>query len=310
VITYRDVREPFAAIVEGGPGRDDLWAAASGSPITITGGDDADRIVFFPPEPGDPPTPPGRYRLAGDAGNDWIQAQPGVRGSDPGAGLQIEGGSGADELRGSLGPDQMSGGPGEDHIWDSPGNDWISGGEDADEIYGAEGNDVIFGGGGDDRISAGAGANQVLGDAGNDTINVRNLAHADDVGCGEGRDRVWMETALDLLGTDCEYIEIPERCPRGRAPCTQIVTMLAARPGARVSARPAPRRRGLILGRARTRIPNAAGKGRIPLSAAGRVLIERRGLARVWRVSRVSAPRGKRPPIVRVRKILLTLRHR
>ncbi len=294
VTTYTDVREPFAASVDGGPGRDDLWAAASGSPITISGGDDADRIVFFPPEPGEPPTPPGRYLLAGDAGDDWIQAQAGVNGSDPGAGLQIEGGPGTDELRGSAGPDQLSGGPGEDRIWDSAGNDSISGGDDADEIYGAEGNNVISGGDGDDHISAGAGANQVFGDAGNDTINVRNIAFADDVGCGEGTDRVVMETALDQLGTDCEFVEIAERCPRGRAPCAQIVTMIAPRPRGRAATRRAPRRRGLILGRARTRIPDAAQKGRIPLSASGRSFIERRGLARVWRVSRVSAPRSSR----------------
>jgi hypothetical protein len=65
----------------------------------------------------------------------------------------VDGGDGADWLRGDYGNDVFSGGPGKDKIEGNKGNDTIDGGDGDDHIEGSEGSDTLQGGGGNDVIT-------------------------------------------------------------------------------------------------------------------------------------------------------------
>jgi Ca2+-binding RTX toxin-like protein len=65
----------------------------------------------------------------------------------------VDGGDGADWLKGDVGADALRGGPGKDKLEGWKGNDALDGGDGDDEINGALGADTIQGGGGNDVIS-------------------------------------------------------------------------------------------------------------------------------------------------------------
>jgi hypothetical protein len=65
----------------------------------------------------------------------------------------VDGGDGADWLRGDVGDDTLSGGPGKDKLEGWKGDDRLDGGDGDDQIQGALGADTIQGGGGNDVIS-------------------------------------------------------------------------------------------------------------------------------------------------------------
>lgn len=85
--------------------------------------------------------------------------------------VQVNGGDGPDEIRGSHHADLINVGSGDDYVVGQKGDDEIWGGGGADELYGCEGNDTINGEVGDDYIE---------GEEGNDTING-----------GDGRDEIY-----------------------------------------------------------------------------------------------------------------------
>ncbi|HWH93484.1 MAG TPA: hypothetical protein VNT03_06455 [Baekduia sp.] len=86
----------------------------------------------------------------------------------------VDGGDGADWMRGTNALDDFRGGPGNDRL----------------ETY--KGNDTIDGGDGDDKIDAGAGADTINGGAGNDTISPDNFfdPSPDVVDGGPGTDSI------------------------------------------------------------------------------------------------------------------------
>jgi serralysin len=91
----------------------------------------------------------------------------------------LRGGSGADQLSGFAGADDMHGNTGTDTLWGGDGEDWVVGGQDGDALhgevggdiaYGNLGNDTAWGGDGDDTLTAGQGDDLIHGDAGNDWL--------------------------------------------------------------------------------------------------------------------------------------------
>ena len=90
------------------------------------------------------------------------------------AGMQFEGGSGADVLTGGWGNDTLSGYQGDDLLTGDIGNDMLDGGSGNDLLNGGVGNDVLRGGDGNDRIyyDPADTASFVSGGAGIDTLLV------------------------------------------------------------------------------------------------------------------------------------------
>ena len=99
----------------------------------------------------------------------------------------LDGGAGADTLRGAGGDDTLAGGAGADLLDGGAGNDTLRGGEDDDVLVGGAGNDVLDGGAGSDtasyasgsaavRVSLAISGAQATGGGGNDTLTgIENL---------------------------------------------------------------------------------------------------------------------------------------
>ncbi|WP_281927495.1 LamG-like jellyroll fold domain-containing protein [Roseibium album] len=123
---------------------------------------------------------------------------------EPDGGKLVEGGSGHDNLLGSVnddvlkgyaGNDTIDGNDGNDVVFGGDGNDYLSGANGDDTLYGEGGNDTIrgdagadtlHGGDGDDRLSGHSGDDTLNGDAGNDTL--KGHAGNDTLNGGSGKD--------------------------------------------------------------------------------------------------------------------------
>ncbi len=82
----------------------------------------------------------------------------------------LNGGSGKDELEGTVGPDALIGGGGKDLLDGSAGADRLNGGSGPDVLKGKDGNDVLRGGGGSDQLLGGKGRDNLQGQAGQDRL--------------------------------------------------------------------------------------------------------------------------------------------
>jgi len=97
----------------------------------------------------------------------------------------LNGGSGRDDLEGTVGRDVLLGGSGKDLLDGGVGADRLIGGSGPDELRGANGNDVVQGGGGNDRLLGGKGRDSLQGQAGQDRLyGDQSRDHADG---GSGR---------------------------------------------------------------------------------------------------------------------------
>lgn len=83
----------------------------------------------------------------------------------------MSGGRGADELRGSDGPDRLAGNRGRDTIKGRDGRDILPGGKGRDTIKAGKGRDVVWGGRGRDTIKGQAGQDTLRGGRGRDKAN-------------------------------------------------------------------------------------------------------------------------------------------
>jgi Ca2+-binding RTX toxin-like protein len=136
--------------------------------------------------------------------------------------LTITGTPGNDALRGTDDPDTLDGLGGMDDIFGYGGGDTIYGRAGYDLVFGYGGADVLYGGGGPDeimgddgvteagddflyggaggeyRMNPGGGADRVWGGLGDDVISLQDDGEPDVVDCGEGRDKVYLGTEVDL----------------------------------------------------------------------------------------------------------------
>jgi Tol biopolymer transport system component len=106
---------------------------------------------------------------------------------------RIDGGPGADVLRGTPYFDRIDGNGGNDRLFGNGGNDVIDGGIGNDGVGGGSGDDVIYGGPGNDILSGGTGNDVIYAGPGHDKI-----------GCGPGRDTVHLEPGD--TARDCERV--------------------------------------------------------------------------------------------------------
>ncbi|MEV0649120.1 M91 family zinc metallopeptidase [Phytomonospora sp. NPDC050363] len=177
--------------IRTGAGDDVVDVDTGASPITVLGGDGAEKVTAkggphtVLTGGGDDKVNGGSYVGTG-SGNDEIQAGDGDD--------VIAGGTGNDEIYGGKGADSIDGGSGDDYVDGQDGDDVLHGGDDADIVYGLDGVDRIFGGAGadyleggkdDDLAAGGSGADIVSGGRGADTLLG---GHDPDVIYG-GRDR-------------------------------------------------------------------------------------------------------------------------
>jgi Ca2+-binding RTX toxin-like protein len=162
--------------------------------------------------------------LDGGGGNDHIRADPGASESRGGPGADVisgsffDGGAGDDSITGTggygrggndiitgrAGRDWLEGGPGADVIRGTGSNDFIAGDAGADTLAGGNGRDEIWGdwsfdgGHGNDTIRGGPGPDNVRGQGGNDTFDMRD-GFADRVLGNGGADRARIDRALDIV---------------------------------------------------------------------------------------------------------------
>jgi Ca2+-binding RTX toxin-like protein len=112
-----------------------------------------------------------RFQVNGLGGDDSVTAHDGVGALTL---LSVDGGTGADTITGSDGPDLILGGE---------GNDVLNGGGGDDRLVGDRGNDTMNGGAGDDTLvwNNGDGTDVANGDDGRDDIEVNGAPAAGDV---------------------------------------------------------------------------------------------------------------------------------
>jgi Ca2+-binding RTX toxin-like protein len=161
--------------VDGGDG-DDLFTADAlvldGSPITITGGENA--------ETGGDTLSSGSYNS-----DVTVDLTAGGTGADPESGTMqlgsttvtftevenIQTGAGDDTITGSAGDDNVTTGDGADVVNAGDGDDNVTGGAGADTLTGGDGADTLFGGDDDDVLNVGSG-DSAFGDDGDDVFNL------------------------------------------------------------------------------------------------------------------------------------------
>ena len=107
-----------------------------------------------------------------------------------------DGGHGRDRLIGTAKPDRLDG---------RAGPDLLKGRGGEDRLIGGKGRDRIWGGAGRDEINTRAG--QPVASGGRDVIRARDRG-PDEINCGAGRDRAYVDVAEDGV-YDCEEVIEP-----------------------------------------------------------------------------------------------------
>ncbi|MCC6233854.1 MAG: hypothetical protein IT580_14495, partial [Verrucomicrobiales bacterium] len=170
--------------VFGGLGNDDLEVDSSlpATPALLEGG-------------------PGRDELAGGLGNDVLRGGFGEDELDGGSGHDLlEGGHHNDILQGGVGDDTLLGGAGADVLRGHDGNDTLNGGGDSDVLFGGNGTDVLLGGNGNDTLNGEAGNDRLEGGDGADVL--LGGTESDTLLGGTGDDQLEGYSGDDVLNGD------------------------------------------------------------------------------------------------------------
>jgi hypothetical protein len=123
----------------------------------------------------------------------------------------LRGTSKADRLAGRGGDDLLRGRAGRDRLDGGAGADELDGGGGSDRIGAGRGTDLIEGGKGGDTIRAGRASDQInmvdgveVPSPGDDVIRAVD-GERDEISCGEGEDRVFVDRIEDGV-YDCEEV--------------------------------------------------------------------------------------------------------
>ena len=127
---------------------------------------------------------------------------------------RMQGTAKRDFMEGRNGDDSMFGFASNDQMVGQSGDDIMSGGSGNDRMFGELGNDRINGDSGDDEINGGLDADSLFGSSGNDRIShllseeVLPDGSKDDIHCGSGIDKVWINTSTDgdTADSNCEIV--------------------------------------------------------------------------------------------------------
>jgi len=117
------------------------------------------------------------------------------------------------DLYGNEGNDQITGGDRDDDIFGGPGDDVLAGGKHGDTLSGQTGDDKMDGGLGGDGLYGNLGADDIMGGDGDDSIYHNGVldpenpdGSKDNVNCGPGNDRVWINPSEGDKAVNCETI--------------------------------------------------------------------------------------------------------
>jgi hypothetical protein len=183
----------------GGPGNDELTGGDGGDNLTggpgndvLHGGAGFDRLV-------DGDAGADADSDVFDGGPDGAQVSYGASTARVAVDLSAEEGKSGEALENDtlVNVTGAEGGGGDDGLRAGAGDAALSGGF---------GDDDLSGGPGDDVLDGGPGRNVVAGGAGRDTI--RGLLSSQRVTCGADADFVEVPTSRDLVGPDCERIQL------------------------------------------------------------------------------------------------------
>ena len=193
--------------IQGGDRDDFVRVLQGGGTVNFMGGNGADHLVSD--------SPSVQLSLHGQAGNDWMQANPARAAVDI-----VDGGPGNDLLDPGLN-DTVAGGPDVDTVrMPYPGGEVVTLDDLANDGRPGETFNIrssvenVIGGPGGDQIDGSSGPNMLDGAGGNDTLNglagadtlMARDGAADSVSCGPGDDRAIVDT-LDTVSPDCETVE-------------------------------------------------------------------------------------------------------
>lgn len=145
-------------------------------------------------------------RVGVSAGEDTMEASPGVEVVQEVTRCTIVGTGGNDVLRGTPGRDVICGLGGNDILYGLAGGDVLLGGDGNDRLFGGAGRDLLDGGAGDDLLDGGAGADVLRGRAGDDRLLGRGgpdlvygEAGEDRLDGGAGNDFLYAGAGADIL---------------------------------------------------------------------------------------------------------------
>lgn len=210
---------PLGGFANGGPGPDRLIGGAG--PDTFNDSDAAERDEF---DGGGGINRINYYTRAEGISIDLaaeIGGAPGENDSLVGF-TEASGGDGADDLRGTGGPDNLNGGEGTDRVEGRSGDDELNGGATPergtyDVVIGGDGDDLLAaapigratldGGPGDDRIVGGSGRDEMLGGEGADELSLGGDGDIVDAGPGDDGVTVSGLPARMLCGPGLDFVK-------------------------------------------------------------------------------------------------------
>ncbi len=155
------------------------------------------------------PLPTAPCTVTGTGGADTLTGGPGddvicgFGGDD-----DLSGGGGDDVIRGGPGADTIYGEAGDDYSYGGAGIDTIFGGADNDLLNGAADDDQVSGDAGDDDVRGGAGSDTLAGGDDNDIIRSRDGGTVDQVLCGLGADRAYIDQVDTFDAVNCEVTRV------------------------------------------------------------------------------------------------------
>ncbi|WP_137178662.1 calcium-binding protein [Roseomonas sp. AR75] len=213
----------------GGEGKDVLFGGTGADTMNGGNGDDtyvvdstADKIVEAAGGGSDlVKTTLASYTLANELEALTYTGTGNFTGTGNGATNTINGGKGADLLKGMGGNDVLLGNDGADDLFGGEANDYLSGGNGVDSLQGEAGNDTLYGNNDADYMSGGTGNDYLDGGAGNDNMHgddgidvmhggdgddlMQGGAGSDEIHGGNGNDRIYGGLGKDKLYGDAGF---------------------------------------------------------------------------------------------------------
>jgi hypothetical protein len=122
----------------------------------------------------------------------------------------VRGDAGDNLLKGTPKADRLSGRGGDDELRGRAGNDTLKGGGGSDVLIGGKGRDDFNPGKGEDQVNMVDGVEQPS--PGADVIRARD-GEADQISCGDGKDKVFVDTEEEGV-YDCETVIEPSEGDR------------------------------------------------------------------------------------------------
>jgi Ca2+-binding RTX toxin-like protein len=114
-----------------------------------------------------------------------------------------------DQLSGTANPNIIKGRKGADQIEGNGGKDILNGNLGADAVYGDNGEDKVYGGGDNDYMQGGYKSDHIGTGSGNDVVAAKD-GFRDQIYCGSGFDRVYVNRSDVLHGCEKKLRDKPQ----------------------------------------------------------------------------------------------------